>query len=305
MSEEEQNENTVADDDLDQEGAGGENVEPINGESTGDNDAGNPDGDVDAAGADNSAESGEIVVLIDGETAVEEDEQKLATAPEWVRDLRKTQRELQKKNRELEAKLREKDATPEVKAPPLGVKPTLEGHDYDTEQYEAALEAWHAKKRDADAVEAQQRDAKAADQREWQKKLNSYNEAKKKLKVKDYDDAESVVLENLDVTQQGIVLQGAEDAALIIYALGRNPVKAAELAAIKDPVRFAFAIAKLETKLKVSPKKPAPPAPERRIEGSGAKSGTVDSTLDRLRAEAEKTGDISKVVAYKRKLKKA
>jgi len=54
--------------------------------------------------------------------------------------------------------------------------------------------------------------------------------------------------------------------------------------------------------LKVTNRKPAT-APEKVLTGTGSTSGSVDSTLDKLRAEAEKTGDYTKVTAYKRKLK--
>jgi hypothetical protein len=95
------------------------------------------------------------------------------------------------------------------------------------------------------------------------------------------------------------VLQGADNPALVIYALGKNPKKAAELAKIEDPVKFAFAVAKLEKELKVTNRKAAP-APERMVSSTGRVSGAVDSTLERLRAEAEKTGNYTKVLQYKR-----
>jgi len=121
--------------------------------------------------------------------------------------------------------------------------------------------------------------------------------------VRDYEDAEAFALETFNVTQQGIVLQGSDNPALIIYALGKNSTKAKELASITDPVKFAFAVAKLETQLKVTNRKAAA-APERTIStGGGRISGSVDSTLDRLREEALKTGDMSKVMAYKRSKK--
>ena len=88
-----------------------------------------------------------------------------------------------------------------------------------------------------------------------------------------------------------------------MYALGKNPKKAKELAAINDPVKFAFAVAKLEAQLKVNPAK-RPPAPERAVTGGSAPiSGTTDSTLDRLRAEAERTGDMTKVIRYRQQLR--
>ena len=107
--------------------------------------------------------------------------------------------------------------------------------------------------------------------------------------------------ELLSTTQQGIILQGAENPALVIYALGKNPAKLKEMAAITDPVKYAFAVSKLETQLKVTQRK-APP-PERTVQGTGRVSGTVDSTLERLRADAERTGDYTKVVQYRKQLK--
>jgi hypothetical protein len=56
--------------------------------------------------------------------------------------------------------------------------------------------------------------------------------------------------------------------------------------------------------LKINKRKPKT-APEKTIKGTGSISGTVDSNLDRLRAEAERTGDYSKVMQYKRKKRKA
>jgi hypothetical protein len=108
-----------------------------------------------------------------------------------------------------------------------------------------------------------------------------------------------LVQETMNVTQQGILLQGLDNPALVVYALGKNPKRAKELAAITDPVRFAAAAGKLEATLKVT-NRPKPPAPPRVVTGSAPITGTVDSNLDRLRAEAERTGDYTKVMAYKR-----
>ncbi len=120
--------------------------------------------------------------------------------------------------------------------------------------------------------------------------------------MKDFEDAEAVAQELFSVTQQGVMLQGADNPALVVYALGRNPKKAKELAEIKDPVKFAFAVAKLEKDMKVTNRKSAPP-PERVVTGTGRVSGAVDSTLERLREEAARTGNMTKVIQYKRQKK--
>ena len=86
----------------------------------------------------------------------------------------------------------------------------------------------------------------------WDAKLAGYNAAKADLKARDFEDAEAVIADTLSVTQQGIILDGAEKPALLVYALGKNPKKAAELAAITNPVAFAAAIGRLEASLKVT-----------------------------------------------------
>jgi hypothetical protein len=247
------------------------------------------------AEAEDESEDDELVVTI-GEDSPPPEE--TTPAPDWVRDLRKQYREEKKRSKELEKKLETLTKGDEKKATTLPQKPTLELADYDTEQYENMLTDWYEKKRkyETEQQAVQQREQEA--QQEWQGKLDSYEDAKSKLKVRDFEDAEELVTEQFTTIQQGMILAGADNPALVVYALGKNPKKAAELASIQDPVKFAFTLAKMETQLKTS-KRSAPP-PERTVTGTGTLSGSVDRTLDRLREEAAKTGDFTKVVAYKR-----
>lgn len=242
----------------------------------------------------------EVVISI-GEESPPQDEE--VRAPAWVRELRKSNREKERKIRELEAKLN--TPAPETKQVSLAAKPTLENCDYDSDEYEQKLANWYEHKREYDAAEANAKAQQDAEAKAWQDKLDSYAKAKSSLKVRDYDEAEATALETFDVTQQGIVLQGSDNPALLIYAIGKSTKRAKELAAITDPVKFAFAVAKLETQLKVTNRKAAT-APERTITtGGGRVSGSIDSQLERLRAEALKTGDLSKVMAYKRNKKQS
>jgi len=238
----------------------------------------------------------EITVTI-GDEPVEEEKE---AAPEWVRDLRKKNREDQKRIRELEARLAQQQA-PQAAAPP-SKKPELEDFDYDTSKYEASLSDWFDKKRRYEEQLSMAQRQEQEMQESWQNKLQGYAQARTSLKVKDFEDAESTVAEMLNVTQQGVVIQGAENPALVIYALGKNPKKAKELASIDDPVKFAFAIAKLETQLKVTGKR-TPPPPEKTVGGTAPIRGAIDSNLERLRQDAERTGDYSKVYAYKKQKK--
>jgi hypothetical protein len=240
----------------------------------------------------------EVVVSIGEESPPPEEH---TQAPEWVRELRKTNRELQRQNRELQGKL-QTTAQTEPNPVVLGKKPSLEDHDYDAEKFEVALSDWYERKRRADDAAAKQEADVMTQQKAWQSKLEGYGKAKAELRVKDYEDAESVAQELFSITQQGIVLQGADNPALVIYALGKNPKKAKDLSEITDPVKFAFAVAKLEKDLKVTNRRQAP-APERIITGTGRSSGAVDSTLERLREDAARTGNMTKVIAYKRQKK--
>lgn len=240
---------------------------------------------------------GELSVTIEGASpALGEDDD---NAADWVKELRRNQRELTRRNRELEDQLKISQPKQLVE---LGPKPTLEGCNYEEEKFETALTSWHeAKRKQADAAaEAEAEVVKSKN--DWQTIQANHRTAAVALKVRDYDAAEDVAKDTLSVVQQGIILQGATNSALVIYALGTNPTKARELASIKDPIKFAFAVAQLETKLKLSPTKP--PAPEKIVRTGGAPlSNASEKHLDKLRADATKTGDYTKVVAYKRQLR--
>ena len=153
-----------------------------------------------------------------------------------------------------------------------------------------------------DRHDAAQRDAEAAQraaQEAWEAKVAAYNEAKTKLPVADYDDAEALIQDTFDTTQQGLLIKVAKDAPTLVYALGKNPKKAQELAAIKDYAEFVATAVRMEMDVKTT-RKPAT-SPERTVSvPTGTSAASTDSTLERLREEAAKTGDYSKVAAYKR-----
>lgn len=246
------------------------------------------------------ADSEDVVVTI-GEDSPPSEQEEAERAPEWVRELRKANREKDRQIRELQQRLQTPAKSEDVSVS-VGVEPDIsdDGIDYDKDKFKAAWSAWNQRKQ---AHEAKQREAEEAAKQAkdaWQAKLDAYNKAKAELRVKNFEEVEAVALEIFSVTQQGVILQGADNPAIVVAALGSNPGKAKELAAIADPVKFAFAVAKLETQMKVQQRKAAP-VPDKAVRGtSGVSSAAADQTLARLRAEAEKTGDMSKVVAYKR-----
>jgi hypothetical protein len=227
-------------------------------------------------------------------------------APQWVKDLRKDFAASQRRNRELEAQLQQRQ--PQAPAvPTLGAKPTLAEFDYDEGKFEEALSKWHDDKRKVDAAQEEQREAGAARQREIDGYHTSYVQEAQSLKRKDFKDVEDTVIGALSVDQQGLI-KFLDTPAAFVYALGHYPAKLKTLAAITNPVKFVIAAAKLEKDMKVSSRTTnAKAAPEGRVSSSSGApaAGGGEKKLEQLRAEAERTGDYSKVHAYKRQLNKA
>lgn len=252
-----------------------------------------PEGEGNEAEGETSGDDEEIVVLIGEEAAPASGEQ----APEWVRDLRKRTRELERENAELRRK-----AAPVV--PEVGDKPSLESCEWDEERLETELLAWHQRKSTAERVANEAKASETKAQEAWQAELGTYVDQSKGLGVKDFSEAEDEVVSVLSPNQQAIIISGAESKALMVYALGKNPEKLRELAKITDPVKFAFSVARLEQQTKMERRKAAT-SPEGQVRGSAAMTGTSDKALERLEAEAERTGDRTKVIAHKRKLRAA
>jgi hypothetical protein len=252
---------------------------------------------------EDSEEESEVVVTIGDEESPTSDNDTSKPAPTWVKELRKTNRELKKQNRELQEKLNSQNDT-EIKPVELGKKPTLESCDYDSDRYDSELQAWYENKIEVDKQKAKQDQEQKVQEQQWQERLTHYEEAKNSLKVIDYEEAEFAAQEALSSTQQGMIIEGADNPALMIYALGKNPKKLKEISEIKQPVKFAFAVSKLETQLKIANKNRPTSKPEKKIQSSSGSSSAVNSTLERLREEAAKSGDFTKVMQYKRQLKK-
>lgn len=236
-------------------------------------------------------DTGELVVSIGEEAPPQTEEQ---SAPAWVRDLRKQNRELTKRLKELEAKERQ------PAQPALPPKPTLESCDWDEAKFADAVVEWNNANRQAELAQEEKRKAEEAQQIAAQKRIDAYHEAKAKMPADDMEEAEATVGAMLNPVQQQILIHGAKNPALLILALGKYPEKAKQLAAITDLAEFAFTAARMELEVKTSTRK-ATVAPEKPMTGTAAVGvGGGDTTLERLRAEALKTGDMTKVVAYRR-----
>lgn len=232
----------------------------------------------------------DVVTIGDEVTPTSDDE-----AAPWIKDLRKRQKTLKAENRDLKEQLK-KSSTDESVA--LGEKPTLENCDYDTDKFGKQLEQWHGKKAEITNRRAQVDAEQKQQDIEWQKKMDNYREKQSALNVPDYEDAEESVHETFSETQQGLIIQAADNSAIVIYALGKNSKRAKELAVITDPVKFVAALAKLEAQMKVT-KRAVTTKPEEIIQSSGPVV-TGDAVLEKLREEAAKSSDYTKVAEYRK-----
>ena len=233
------------------------------------------------------------------EDPAETDEE--AHAPNWVKETRTRNKELNKTVKDLQRQLHEAQAQAPVPAPApapaLPEKPTLDECGYDVDEFEEKLLAWNEAKTQ---VVARQKVAQAEEeelQTAFQTKVTTYNTRKAALKVSDFPMAEAAVKASLDPVRQGIMVDIIDDPATMVYALYKNPTKMKEIAAIQNPLQFAKALTLLETKIKVASKAIKPKVPSD-VPVKGSSGVQNDARLDQLRAEADKTGDRSKVAAY-------
>lgn len=259
-----------------------------------------PTGQDETSGA--AAEVEEVVVSI-GDESPSSEEEEAQQAPQWVKDLRKENREKARRIRELE----EAAAQRETASKPAGAikKPSMSDPDvdYDEEKYSEKFEAWAKQEADRRAQEERRIAEQTAQENAWKARLTAYDDGKAALKLADFEDAEAGAREALNQTQMGIIIHGAKNPALVTYALGKNAAKLKELSSIKDPIQFAFAVANLETQVKTTTRKANPPAAETPVRGNSPASLTADTELARLEAEADRTGDRTKVARYRAQLK--
>ena len=257
-----------------------------------------------------AAEDDEVVITIGDEAppAANDDGLDGRPAPQWLKDMRKRDREQARRIRELETEKAQREAAAAPKVEEVGPEPDIsdEGIDYDAAVFKEKWKAWSDRKAKAEATAAADRQQQEAAAAEWNQQLSAYRTAAASLKVDGFEDAEAAVTATLNPTQVGILVQGpnAQAAAQLVAALGRSPAELKKLAAITNPVKYAFAVAELVGKLKVQPRKQPPPA-ERQVRSSAGGATSVDNTLKKLRDEADKSGDRSKVAAYLRKQEQA
>lgn len=250
----------------------------------------------EAESEDDSADDALDFSFDDDEGSDEKDPWAGQDAPQWVKNNRRRTKEVQRENRELKRQLEKLNGQHEQQV--LREKPTLDDHDYDSDAFEQDYAQW--------LTEKQQVDAQVHAERQ---KYQQYHERYKadvdaiKAKAPDYDEVELSVVDVLSEQKQGLLQMLVDNPAKVVYALGKNSPAQLERLSKLDDIQFAKQIVLMEQQMSSKTKsrnqnKPKPKTHE--LEGS---AGGADAKLERLEAQADKTGDRSAVIAYKRKMR--
>jgi hypothetical protein len=219
-------------------------------------------------------------------------------------------RHLREQLKERDRRLAEATKAPKAQPVEVGPKPTLWDDDIagDEDKYDAEMEKWRERKAAAEKQTATVTEQNEEQQKIMATRLENVVKAKAALGRPDADEAFENVKAVLGEERAAaiVMIADTEDAAAkLIYALGKHPDKLAALAAQQDPVRFVKEVAKLEGQVKTVKRKKIiePDRPER----GSAKTApvTTDKKLAKLEAEADRTGDRTELVKYKKQLKAA
>lgn len=190
----------------------------------------------------------------------------------------------------------------------VGERPKPADFDYDDDRYEEALDAWDSRREAKAKQDLKRQQAEQSQQEQWARVTQDYATKKAALRYPDVQQAEQVVLDTLSPTAQAVIAKHASNSALFIYALGKSPAKLAEMSRVDvegDPIAIGMAIAKMEAMLQKPRSNARPPAPDTPVRGRPISASGADKQLAKLEAEADKTGDRSKVIAFKRAQKEA
>lgn len=234
------------------------------------------------------ADGDDVVIAFEGD----EEEQEKPAESSTIRDLRKR---LAEANKKLAA-----NPAPKIE---VGPKPDLwEDCDGDPDKFEAAIRAYDKRKADAEAQEADANKAQEAAVAEFETEHTIYREQKAKLNRPDFEAAEIAIETTMTQAQQSVLLLAAKQKAPLIYAVGKNPKRLAELAKITNPIKLAVAVNELERSLKVTPRKGV--EPEERQRGNGSISTSArDKEIERLEKKAGQGGDVTATLKRLRELK--
>jgi len=238
--------------------------------------------------------------------ASDQEETPVETLPEkteeterpWVKQLRKQYAEQQKELRELREKLKTQDVqTVNLRQRPKLSDPSI---DYDQDKFDEEIDKWYTEKREFDAQQEKVKSEQQIIEEQWQSRVQHYSKQREELKAPDFAESEAMINAALSQVQQTVILQGFDDSAAIVYSIGKDYNALEKLSEIKDPIRFALAVNEYRAKMKGTVMKKTPPPPEKTVSVGATAGSNYDRKLAELRAEAEKTGNFNKVIAFRK-----
>lgn len=241
---------------------------------------------------DGADEQEEEILQFEGDDAEPEQETDL------VRHLRQQIRE---RDKQLHASRKAPQAEQLIE---VGERPTLESCEYDSERFDQEFDAWEGRKEQRRQQDQRLEAAQREQAQQWEQVKTGYATAKSKLPFADKEQAEATAFDSLSEVQQAVIAKIADNPALVIYAAGKNPTRLASLAGIEDPLKLAKEIGRLEATMKVT-KRARPPQPDRAVRGSAISASTVDKREQQLEAEADRTGDRTQLIQYRRTKRQA
>lgn len=218
-----------------------------------------------------------------------------------IRDFRRRERE---KDRELRLLRRENETLKSTQQPAIvdpGPEPNFET---EGERYDWDADAWTKERvrpwmQQKAAYEQAQRDA----EQHTQQIKQAYEGARSQFKYAGMREAEERVFAEVGPVLRDVLIYAK--APELVAALDSHPDQLQRLAGITNPVEAILAVGEMKGKLKVNSKsKRKPPAPDQPARGSGTIApGAREAAEKRLEAEADKTGDRSKLIAWRSKNK--
>lgn len=210
------------------------------------------------------------------------------TETEGMRNLRNRLKEIEAENRKLKG-------APVIED--IGPEPDIDDYWDKPDQFKTDLLAWSEKKRTADVRQTEQQRQNEAIQKEYLDDVAEFGRQREGLKVRDFDASYDKVTATLNEAQVAILTQVARNKAPLMYALGKNPDKLEAIAKISNMAKFAGEVGRLDMETTVTKRKPTT-QPETAHRGAGG-GGRTDARLEKLEADARRTGNRTALIAYK------
>lgn len=250
------------------------------------------EGGEEIAELDTQADEDGIVIEIDGVDAAQEDN--------LVKRLRA---ELREAKRQIHASAQA--AAP--KKIEVGNKPDLwDDCEGDADKFERELSAYHDRVRQREQQDKSEQEQQEAGRKRFETAHAQYRQHAQALGVAGYDAIEEKVQGDLPpVLRDVIPLYFGDKGPKVVVALGRHPQLLDELLSIQDPLAQILKLNDIAHGVKIMPRKAPPPESQTIQRGSAPAGGTSDKELARLEKEAERTGNRTQLIEYRRKMKAA